>query len=192
MAGFASKAFATWMLQLHAYYQHDFELLLARHRRLRRNFSRSVWASAALNFGPKTITARHRDYANLPFGICTVTALGKYDSTKGGHIILWELGLVIEFPPGSTVLLPSAAVSHSNTPIAAKERRASFTQYSAGRLFRWVQHGYQTEAKFREGMSDEEKDRVAAENRERCKLGLSLFPKLTDLRSLRGVPATVA
>lgn len=134
MTGFASKAFSTWMPQLHSYYRRDYESLLGRHRRLRRNFSKSVWAAAALNFGPRTITARHRDFANLPFGICAVTALGKYDSKKGGDIVLWELGLVIEFPPASTVLLPLAAISHSNTPISANERRASFTQYSAGGL----------------------------------------------------------
>ncbi|KAJ7736060.1 hypothetical protein B0H14DRAFT_3516650 [Mycena olivaceomarginata] len=35
--------------------------------------------------------------------------------------------LVIEFPPGCTILIPSAAIYHSNIPIGRKEHRYSFT-----------------------------------------------------------------
>ncbi|KAJ7791104.1 hypothetical protein B0H13DRAFT_2394385 [Mycena leptocephala] len=41
------------------------------------------------------------------------------------------------FPPGSTLLIPSALVQHSNVPIRAHEQRSSITQYTAGSLFRW-------------------------------------------------------
>ena len=73
-------------------------------------------------------------------GWCCITALGDFDPTKGGHLVLWDLKLVIEFPPGSTVLLPSAAIAHSNTAIDCREMRCSFTQFTAGGLFRWTSH----------------------------------------------------
>lgn len=48
---------------------------------------------------------------------------------------------VIEFPAGSTILLPSVAIAHSNTPIGPGERRCLFTQYTFGGLFRWAARG---------------------------------------------------
>jgi len=51
------------------------------------------------------------------------------------HFILWELGLVIEFFPGSTILLLLAIVIHSNTSISKDETCYLFTQYAAGALF---------------------------------------------------------
>ena len=64
--------------------------------------------------------------------------LGDFDPTKGSHLVLWECKLVIEFPPGSTILIPSAIITHSNVPIQAGEKRYSVTQYATGVLFRWV------------------------------------------------------
>ncbi|KAJ7673497.1 hypothetical protein B0H14DRAFT_2424000, partial [Mycena olivaceomarginata] len=46
--------------------------------------------------------------------------------------------LIIRFPAGCSVLIPSAVVTPSNTPIQAGEERYSIIQYSAGALFRWV------------------------------------------------------
>ncbi|KAI9069582.1 hypothetical protein FKP32DRAFT_1671248 [Trametes sanguinea] len=98
----------------------------------------SPFAAATFNLGPETVTHRHRDHLNLPFGWCAVTAIGDFDPVAGGHLVLWELKMVFEFPPGSTILLPSALLLHSNTPIASGEHRYSFTQFSAGGLFRWA------------------------------------------------------
>lgn len=124
IAGFASAAFATWAPKLFAYYGESIDDLMVHHP-LKKNFSNSVWSSAAFNFGPRTVTAKHRDYANIPFGWCSVTALGQFDPKEGAHMVMWEMKLVIQFPSGSTIHLPSAAVSHSNTPIRKGETRAS-------------------------------------------------------------------
>lgn len=156
---------------------------------MQRNFSNSVFAATAFNFGPQTCSKKHRDFANLPYGWCAVTALGNYDHTRGGHLILWELGLILEFPPGSTILLPSAAISHSNTPILAHETRTSFAQFTAGGLFRWKEHGFQTDEKFFQGKTQEELALIALENEARCKLGLSFFSTFKEVEAelhLRG------
>lgn len=172
------------MPRLHGHYKTCIDALTGRHsNRLQPNFKNSVWGAAAFNFGPRTITAKHRDAANLPYGICSVTALGVYDYVQGGHIVLWEFGLVVEFPPGSTILIPSAAVAHSNTPIGAHEQRCSFTQYSAGGLFRWVDQGFQKKDKYLASLSAEELKKLPELDEARCALGMSLFSSLDELRA---------
>ncbi|EEB87712.1 hypothetical protein MPER_14848, partial [Moniliophthora perniciosa FA553] len=47
----------------------------------------------------------------------------------GGHLVLYELGLVIQFPPPSSIAVPSAIVGHGNTTIGEGEERYSLTQY---------------------------------------------------------------
>ncbi|KAJ3764384.1 hypothetical protein EV360DRAFT_9676, partial [Lentinula raphanica] len=86
----------------------------------------------------------HRDFLNWPFGWCAITALGRFDPTRTGQLILWELRLVVDFPPAATVLIPSAVITHSNTPVAVDDTRISFTQYTAGPIFRWVENGCRT------------------------------------------------
>ena len=97
-----------------------------------RNFEGSVFACASMNFGPSVHFFKHRNSSNLAFGWCAITALGNFDPRKGRHLILWDLRLAIEFSPGSTILIPSATLTHSNTTVQSHEARLSFTQYSAG------------------------------------------------------------
>ena len=182
IAGFGSKALHTWAPKLHKYYFDNFNSLLKSNLNLRRNFTNSVFAAAAFNFGPRACSKKHRDFANLPFGWCAITALGDFDPTKGGHLVLWDLNLVIEFPPGSTILIPSATIAHSNTAIGHRETRCSFTQFTAGGLFCWAEHGNQPDADYFRGMSASKKEKVASENATRCKLGLSLFSTFEEIR----------
>ena len=167
--------FATWAPRLHSYYTDHLQQLLDHDDALTRNFENSVFAACAFNFGPQTVCHRRRDHANLPFGWCAITALGNYDYKKGGHLVLWDLGLVIEFPPGSTIFIPSASLEHSNTSIQKEERRYSFTQYTAGGTFRWVDYGFQKADEYFASLSEEERQAVAGEARDRLAFGLSLF-----------------
>ncbi|KAG6914663.1 hypothetical protein DXG01_016045 [Tephrocybe rancida] len=180
----ASVIFATWAPKLHAYYFKIMKDLHAKYPGLKQNWNDSVFASAVWNLGPHTVCHRHKDAANLPFGLCAVTALGNFDATKGGHLVLWDLGLVIEFPPGSTILLPSAVIEHSNIPIQEHETRYSFTQYSSGGLFQWAEHGMQNNKDFFKGMSNEELQKVKSDDAQRWKFGLSLFSTYKELRNM--------
>ncbi|KAJ7021148.1 hypothetical protein C8F04DRAFT_973180 [Mycena alexandri] len=110
------------------------------------NFAGSVFAAATFNLGPRTVTYPHYDGRNLLWGWCVVTALGWFDYKRGGHLILWDLRLVVEFPPGSSILIPSGLIRHSNVKIGREEKRFSFTQFSGAGLFRWVYNGLQTDA----------------------------------------------
>jgi hypothetical protein len=107
----------------------------------------SIYPAAAFNFGPNVWTYKHKDSLNCPFGWCAIQALGQFDPTKGGQLVLWEPKLVINFPAGSLILLPSGTITHSNIPVAPGDTRASFTQYAAGGLFRYIDYGFRTQKK---------------------------------------------
>jgi hypothetical protein len=155
--------------------------LFAHDSTLCRIFPKYAWPAATFNFGPNTITFPHTDLGNLTWGWCSIIALGRFDPTKGGHLILWDLGIIIEFPPGSTILIPSALVVHSNTPIQAGKRRYSFTQYCAGGLFRFIANGFRTDKAFMEKASQTQVADQEAARLCRWENGLALLPKLSDL-----------
>lgn len=117
--------------------------------------------------------------------MCAITSLGPFDYKRGGHLILWDLELVIEFPPGSTILIPSATLRHSNVALGkAGDKRYSFTQYTAGGLFRWVDHGFQTEYSYRAKSSEEEKLAEMKRMEKRWEMGLGLFSTVEELNGL--------
>ncbi|TFY80598.1 hypothetical protein EWM64_g3417 [Hericium alpestre] len=133
LAYYAPKVYQHYTQNLKPIYEdYGFDLL----------FQDSVFPSANFNLGPDTACCVHVDCQNCPYGFCSITALGNYDPKKGGHLILWDLRLVIEFPPGSTILIPSACLRHGNTTIQPGERRYSFTQYCPGPLIQWRRCGY--------------------------------------------------
>jgi hypothetical protein len=136
--------FKTWAPRMHAMYAENMSALKERHMNLIFPFPGSVFPSVTYNLGPRTVTYPHLDFLNVAFGWCGITALGSFDYKRGGHLILWDLGLVIEFPPGATIFVPSAIMSHSNVTISEGEYRYSVTQYAAGGLFRWVDNGFKS------------------------------------------------
>ena len=150
-------------------------------------FAASIFIAIAINYGPKTVCLGHRDRGNLSYGWCAVTGFGKFDYRKGGHLILWELKLVVEMPPGCTVFLPSAIIKHSNTSIGSEETRYSIAQYTAGGLFRWVSRGFQPEYKYEEECSDEEWEAEVEWRHSQFELGLKLFSTLSQLREYHSI-----
>jgi hypothetical protein len=166
------------MPKLHGYYAAHFDDLLKHDVDLRRNFSNSVWACTTVNFGPQTTCLQHTDFNNVPFGVCSITGAGDYDSKVGGHLALWECRLVIEFPPGSTILIPSSIITHSNVPISKGSTRYSITHYTAGGLFRWVDHGFQSEGLYSKTLSKEDAKKEAEE---RVQMGMGLFSTREEL-----------
>ncbi|KAG6877550.1 hypothetical protein C0992_009702 [Termitomyces sp. T32_za158] len=142
LATFASASFQGWAPGVFQHYHKRLNSLRIHMPGLHRNFSRSIFPAAGFNIGPGVWTYRHRDALNCPFGWCAVQALGQFDHTKGGHLILWDLEMYVEFPTGSLILLPSATISHSKVPVQRGDFRASFTQYCAGGLLRYVDYGF--------------------------------------------------
>ncbi|KIK50238.1 hypothetical protein GYMLUDRAFT_209255, partial [Collybiopsis luxurians FD-317 M1] len=148
MARYQDRAFNLWAPCVYEEYEHVQNTVYNR-LHLPENFPcDSIFSAATFNFGGKVWTFKHRDFLNWAFGWCAITALGRFDHTRSGQLILWELKLVIDFPHASTILIRSAVITHSNTPIHPDDFRTSFTQYTAGPIFQWVQNGCRTEDQF--------------------------------------------
>ncbi|KAK0209543.1 hypothetical protein IW262DRAFT_1450768 [Armillaria fumosa] len=167
LASFGSLVFATWLPLIFQYYAIHLRDLLLHDASLIVNWTRSIFSAAT----------------NLPFGWCAITALGHFNPLRGGHLILWDLKLIIDFPPGSTILIPSVILRHSNMKIGRRERCYSFTQYTAGGLFRWVDYSFRTSEDYWAALSAEECVQAEDECRKCWSFGLSLFTTLDTLHT---------
>ncbi|KAF8958456.1 hypothetical protein BDZ97DRAFT_1668432, partial [Flammula alnicola] len=142
---------------------------------------KTIFPTTACNF--RNVSCyKHHDTQNCPFGWCAITALGNFDHTQGGHLILWELKLIIEFPHGCTVLIPSATIMHSNIPVADGDVRVSITQYCAGSIFRYVDNGFRTDRALREEDKQRYEEAQAAKEH-RWKMSLGLLSTLEGLKA---------
>ncbi|KAF9018329.1 hypothetical protein BDZ89DRAFT_960224 [Hymenopellis radicata] len=176
LAGWVGRTFETHNRPMHTAYVSTLDTLTAALPHLRRNFSNNPFACMTVNCGGRVVCEPHGDFANKPDGWCAVTPFGPFDHTKGGHIVLWDLKLVIELPAGCTIYLPSALIIHSNIRIRKGERRYSVTHYSAGGLFRWVYNGGRTDEEFWATASEEEKEKWIEDRERRWHEGLKYFP----------------
>ncbi|KAJ7713650.1 hypothetical protein B0H14DRAFT_2413748, partial [Mycena olivaceomarginata] len=165
-----------WAPRLHRYYIDYNTRLCPRFPDLKCPFPKSVFSCAAFNFG-NVCTFKHRDVCNLPFGLCAVQSLGNFDPHLGGHLVLWDLKLVVEFPAGALILLPSATIVHSNIPVQDGDERVSFTQFTAGGLFRYIDHGFRTQAE----LAAEDPVEYERQREERWRKGLGLFSTVEEL-----------
>ncbi|KAF9030916.1 hypothetical protein BJ165DRAFT_1535577 [Panaeolus papilionaceus] len=178
ISDFSSSVFASWAPQLYKYYEDTSAAIYRKYPNLERPFPRSVFSATTYNMGPCTVCFPHTDLANLAYGWCAIVALGDYDPTLGGHLVLWDCKIVVEFPPGSLVLIPSAVIAHSNTPIQPHEHRYSFTQYTAGAIFRWVDQEFQSQKEYQASKSKSQLKEIDEKLRKRWENGLALLPRL--------------
>ncbi|KAJ7678317.1 hypothetical protein DFH06DRAFT_1423071 [Mycena polygramma] len=182
LSKWANLLFIIFAPLLATYYQAQIGLLADWKPSLVWNFAGTVFAACTFNFGPRAITVPHLDFGNLSWGWCVITALGWFDPDLGGHLILWDLKLIIRFPPGSTILIPSAIIRHSNVPVRSHEIRFSFTQYTAGGLFRWIRNGFKTDEDFAATATWEEKRERAAESKTRWEKGVAMYSTVSTLK----------
>ncbi|KAL1711916.1 hypothetical protein EV715DRAFT_297569 [Schizophyllum commune] len=180
-----SSAFNNWQPDIHEEYAGVQKKLLGWKPRLRRflNFRKSVWSCLTINFGPRTETVAHRDFGNLAHGFCAITALGNFNPDLGGHIVLRELRVAIRFPPGSSIIIPSALVTHYNTRIGDDETRYSVTQYTSGAIFRFVEHDFKLDEQYYGGLSAAGRRQAAKDNASRWRKGLAKLARLPRLRA---------
>jgi len=177
-------ALATFAPKLYRYLARILHALFTKHTHLEHSFSNSIFPAASFNCGPQTVSLDHTDYNNLSHGLCALTALGKYDHTLGGHLILFGLKLVAQFPSGSTALIPSGCMDHGNTPIREGETRLSIAQYAAGGLFRWVAYGFRSaKSLLKSNAGKALKQKIDKEAGERWREGLALFSTMDGLQA---------
>ncbi|KAJ7106118.1 hypothetical protein C8R43DRAFT_1140605 [Mycena crocata] len=108
-------------------------------------------------------------------------ALGKYSSVHGGHVIFWDLGLVIAFPSGSTILIPTGLVRYSFVKVREGERRYSVLQWAGSGLTRWALNGGRTDVEFAGHATEAEHAEREARRQESHEHMLDRFPVEADL-----------
>ncbi|KAL0568198.1 hypothetical protein V5O48_013790 [Marasmius crinis-equi] len=178
--------FACWSFRNYAYYKSSMEQLKATIPEFKPNFERSMFACITCNFGPQVCTSCHTDAKNCPHSMCAITAVGVFDPTQGGHLVLRDLKIILEFPPGCTILLPSAILRHENTPVQEGETRYSVTQYSAGGIFRYQEYGNRTSEQLRR----QDKvlyDKLMGERGKRWKKMTDMFVTLDEVRRFHDI-----
>ncbi|KAJ7862662.1 hypothetical protein B0H14DRAFT_2349430, partial [Mycena olivaceomarginata] len=163
-------------------YHRTKQTLLQQNSSLRRTFPRSPFAAIAFNLGPVAVSPLHTDAGNKADGMCLISALGDFDPAQGGHLVCWDYDLIIRFPPGCSILIPSAVVTHSNTPIQAGEERFSIIQYSAGGLFRWVDNGFKSDRAWLASATAKDVERREEKRRARCAAALKKFSLWKDVK----------
>ncbi|RXW15590.1 hypothetical protein EST38_g10262 [Candolleomyces aberdarensis] len=182
IATWQNNSYKMWMPRLAEKSEEKLNLLLKWKPSLERTFFDTVFGSTTYNFGPHVVCDLHYDHLNWAPGICAVTSGGSYDYKKGGHLVLKEAKLVVEFPPCTTMLIPSATVKHGNSPIQPGESRVSMTQYTAGGLVRWVEYGYKTSEEFSKSKS------LSTDGTVRWAEYTELYSKYSDFPNLPDVP----
>ncbi|KAJ2920416.1 hypothetical protein H1R20_g16678, partial [Candolleomyces eurysporus] len=191
IAGYQSSTFHMLAPKLFRFYGTEIGKLFKSQPELQHNFTNSIFPAVSFNCGPVSISLPHRDYNNLSFGLCALTAFGNFDYTQGGHLALHELKLVFEFPSGTTFQIPSAAIKHSNTPIQDGEERYSMAQYAAGGLFRWVAYGNKTAATLQSTNAGRRlKESVDMADGERWRDGLAMYSTTDSFLSDHGASPT--
>ncbi|KAJ3904023.1 hypothetical protein F5879DRAFT_802473, partial [Lentinula edodes] len=182
VAGFQSAALSSWFPRCYQEALYRKRQLQQLRPKLLPNFANSVYSCMTVNFGPQTWTYIHTDSKNDPCLPCAVTSGGKYNWKLGGHMVLWDFRIILEFPPGTTILLSSAFLRHSNIPVSKGETRVSVTQYSAGSIRRWLEYGGRTEEALK--LQDPEAYARELEKRScRWKEALDMYSTLEELKA---------
>lgn len=103
--------------------------------RFEKPFTNSIFPTCTFNYGPHVMTLEHINATNVPYGFCAIFACRSYDPVEGGHLILFDLGLVVWFPPGSVILVPSGTMCHSNVATRPLKRASPSCSTAQGNFF---------------------------------------------------------
>ncbi|KAJ7813109.1 hypothetical protein B0H14DRAFT_3478271 [Mycena olivaceomarginata] len=156
IASFTNSLLKCYTPDLHTFYSQTMDQIHDWNPNLMRNFSAMVFATATFNFRPQMATS-------------TPTK-----AVTSSHV--WDLKLIIGFPPGSTILIPSALIRHSNTSI--REKQFSFTQYTPAGIFQFVDNGFRSEKEVNSTeMSTEERPARVEARKIRWAEGLKMYQK---------------
>ncbi|KAJ7790476.1 hypothetical protein B0H14DRAFT_3501585 [Mycena olivaceomarginata] len=131
-------------------------------------------------------------FTNVLFFMWAPSLYALYESTRAameewGPHLRWNFAdsvfaaCTFNFGPRASIFIPSAIVRHSNVPIQSHETRSSFTQYTAGGLFRWVRNGFMTDEDFELRASEEQKADRNREAETRWEQGMNMFSTIDDL-----------
>ncbi|KAE9384834.1 hypothetical protein BT96DRAFT_960843 [Gymnopus androsaceus JB14] len=147
-ARFMDRGLQVFFPQIHRLLSNLHHHLSTNNPALKTIFPGVGFAACHLNLG-RARTKLHNDLKNIFFAVCGVGAFGPFNHKTGAHLIMWELGIVVEFPSGCGFLFPSATVSHANVPIGPDESRHSAAFFTSSGNLRYFHNGFMTDKEFR-------------------------------------------
>jgi len=92
------EAFKIYGKRNYEYVEATMKKILERQPGLRRPYDEQVgvYPCCSINVGKHTASYPHTDTVNLAQSWCSITPVGDFDPKLGGHLVLKELGLVVE------------------------------------------------------------------------------------------------
>ncbi|KAJ6447644.1 hypothetical protein C8R47DRAFT_918142, partial [Mycena vitilis] len=142
LAGYGSILLQIYCKAAHSRLQAQKEEFLKRYPEAMYPSDTSVYSAATFDFGAPRRTAKPNRHEAASWSV--LSALGNFSYQKGGHIILWDLGLVITFPAGASILIPTGLVRYSFVRVRPGESRYSLLQWAGAGMGRWFENGQRT------------------------------------------------
>ncbi|KAJ7029507.1 hypothetical protein C8F04DRAFT_1187720 [Mycena alexandri] len=139
----------------------------------------SVFSAATLELGGPHLRATNSGHEPTTWSI--LVALGNFVPRLGGHIILWDLGFVVSFPPGSCILLPTGLIRYSFVKVREGKTRYSVVQFAGSGVTRWLQNGRRTDIDFSANASREQHQAHEARRELAQDALLNAFPLSSEL-----------
>ncbi|RYP50909.1 hypothetical protein DL768_003669 [Monosporascus sp. mg162] len=115
------------------YYQQCIEYFQALPRPKRMAVSSPNWATLIV-LGIRSFTERHKDTADVKFGLTTIVALGEYSA--GGDLCFPQAGLALAYQPGRCVMFRGAEIEHFVSEWTGNRMFMAFTNHQAVR--NWI------------------------------------------------------
>ncbi|KAJ7736216.1 hypothetical protein DFH07DRAFT_779764 [Mycena maculata] len=157
LAGFADAVFALWVPRLYQYYRNCDAKLRDEHV----GFFR-----CGIQLRPQCLDVQTSGRLESCVRVVATLSFGTW-------------GLLLDSRRAHSSYSPPP-VAHSNVPVQDNEEHVSFTQFSAGGIFRYVDNGCQTVEELAEN-DLEEYERLMALKATRWEEGLKLFSTITEL-----------
>ncbi|KAJ3729772.1 hypothetical protein C8R42DRAFT_175478 [Lentinula raphanica] len=174
VARYVDCGLAAFLPGLHRFLSNLLSKILKDNPGIHRMFEGCCYGACHLNLH-NVATRNHEDFFNILFSMCAVYASGQYDYARAGHFIAWSLGLVTQFPPGTAVFVPSASVTHANTPIPENQHRSSIAFFTSSGLGRWYQNGYMSDKDFKSQASAKQLQAWKEQRSKLWQVGLELL-----------------
>ncbi|KAK7019005.1 hypothetical protein R3P38DRAFT_3200302 [Favolaschia claudopus] len=112
-----------------------------------------------------------------PDSWAVLTAIGDYRYTQGGHVIFWEFGIVVQFPPGACILLPPGLVRYSFVEVPDHQSRHSILQWAGSGIERYLHNRDVTDSDFARFATEAEHDEREARRHRDHITATEFFPR---------------
>ncbi|KAK6996432.1 hypothetical protein R3P38DRAFT_2365373, partial [Favolaschia claudopus] len=144
----------------------------------------SVFSAITIELGGPHFRTDHRGvpWEYEPASWAILTAIGNYRPVNRGHIIFWDFGLVVQFPPGATILIPPGLIRYSFVKVAEHHTRYSILQWAGAGIQRFLDNDDRTDLQFATTTTKKEHEGREGRRRRDHLASIGMFPFVDELR----------